>query len=289
MSTIPDEQVIKDYFAKLPRKSFGFGEKEKIWLTIQNHMREARLAIPEKKSFFSWPVFAFGRMTLTIFLVVVVAGLVGGATKASEGSIPGDKLYTVKKAAEQVEKVLATSDSAKVKVGIKHATRRLEEVRVLVAENKRAEVVSQTLEDLRTVTEQVVTSAEAAEPELRQEAVQLVSKETEVLSLVKAQAKEDVREAFQDAINATHKSISKLQGGNSGIEGVSTTASTTAESDNSTSTAQVSPAVKPLAKPKVQDGILESNIQIDAVIKFLDETDSQKSGPKILDNPTTDF
>lgn len=283
-----DEQSVKEIFAKLSRKSFEIGQKEKVWLVIQDYIRKQRLLGLEAKDLSrGWPVFSLGRLAWAAFVVVLALGVIGGATKASEGSLPGDRLYTVKKVAEGVERVLATSDQAKVKVGIKHAKRRLGEVKIMVAENKQTEMVTQTLEELKSTTEQVIVAAEAAEPKLRSEAVDLVTEETEVLTSVKEQAKQEVKEAVQDVLSASHESISKFEK-DSEVEGVSTHDLQEQENTSAVSTSPTSTS-KALPKPKIQDGVVESNIQIDIVIKLEKEGESSANGPEILQEPVSGF
>lgn len=271
------------------RQALAPGDKEKVWLRIQNHIRQQRLQSPIAFSAVSklWPKFYMGKITAATLAAVLAIIVIGGATKASEGSLPGDTLYSVKKVAEKVEKVLATSDEAKVKVGIKHAKRRLKEVQNLVAEKKESEIVTKALEELQITTEQVISAAAAAEPELRDNAASLVAEETTVLNGVKEQVEEAVKQVVQTVISASHESISKLQGSEQKTSEVQGRA---VENDTAATSTPASPSPAKPRKPKIQDGKIESNIQIESVIKLTDPEGASQSGePQVLSEPSAGF
>lgn len=267
---------------KFKRKTIPPGNKERVWFAIQNHLRE-------KRQVEFLPVFRFRRIALAGLIAVVVLGLMGVASKASEGSLPGDRLYSVKKAAETVEKVLATNNEAKVKVAIKHAKRRLEEVQILVAENKGPQIVTQTLEDLKSTTEQVIVIAAASKPQLLDHAVKLVNEETEVLTAVSDQSSGEVKQVVENVIAASNESISKATG-TAGNEEVQGTATTTQGTDDPAATSTASGDTSTAAKPKPKDGTVESDIQIHGVTKIEPENKPAKpTEPEILPEPTVGY
>lgn len=285
------EKFIGEKIAALPRKAIPEGQKETVWLKVQNHIRQTRLAMLQSREAAQqqiqghrlWPVFRFGKMVIFTLVVILAIAVLGGATKASEGSLPGDTLYTVKKAAESVEKALATSDEAKVKVGIKHAKRRLEEVQILVAEKKENKIVTDTLQDLQSTTEQVINAASAAQPELKDNAVNFVTEETKILDSVKDQVEGDVKQAVQDTIAVNQESVNKLKDAGTGQE-----VKGTATDDTKT---PGTPATSPqLRKPKAKDGVLESGTQIHGVTKITEpDSNSETTEPEILPEPTLGF
>lgn len=278
------EKQIAKQFAELPRKSFVAGEKEKVWLRIQNHIRQNRIALDQQaRASKLWPIFRLGKLAGTVLVVALAIGLVGGATKASEGSLPGDALYTVKKAAETVEKAFATTDEAKVKVGIKHAKRRLEEVKILVQEKKDDAVVSETLQALKSTTEQVLTATSASTPEIVNNVVDLVTQEAKVLDSVKDQTQGEVKQAVQEVITASRESVNKLKA----EEEVKGTA--TAEPPQATTTPATAAPTSP-HKPKVKDGVIESEIQIHGVMNGYEAPTTPPSAPpEILPEPNKGF
>ncbi len=264
-----------------PRKALPPADKVRVWLKIQNHLRQER--IQERQPGPAFPIFSFKKLAVATLLVLVIASIFGGVTKAAEGSLPGETLYTVKKAVEKVEVVLATSDEAKVKVLSKQAKRRLSEVATLVQEKKDAEVVTSTLEDLKLTTEQVIVAAIASTPELLPQAEELVAEATKVLSLVKDQAEEKVKQAVAEVIATSQESINKVKSeSQEKVEGSmveeETTPSTTAEETTG-------PKVQ---KPKIKDGLLESPLQIHDVIK-LEGQSAEPEEPQILPQPSVGF
>lgn len=279
-----EEKFLAEWFAKLPQKKLEISGKEKIWLKIQNYLREHRsekpLATVLRVGF--WPVFRFRKLAFSTLILLIALGLVGGATKASQGSLPGETLYAVKKVTEKVEQVLAQSDEAKVKVGIKHAKRRLEEVKILVQEKRAENVVTKTLEDLKSTTEQVLMVAAESKPELIDHVVNLVTAEGEVLDSVKNQVSGEIKEAMEEILTVSQESVSKLKGEE--VKG----AAAIEDTGKATSTM---PTLAPPAprQPKLPDGIIESPIQIHDVIKIDEPVTVEPEEPKILTEPTIKF
>lgn len=281
------EQLVAEFFADLPRKMWPVGQKETVWLKIQDHIRKTRKAVNEKQeALASIPMFRFGKMAITVLAIIIAMLFWGGATKVSEGSLPGDTLYSVKKAAEKVETILATGDEAKIKVGIKHAKRRLEEVKILVAENKETKFVTETLEALKSTTEQVILTAADSKPELLNHAEDLVAEEVQVLNTVKDQVQREVKQAMQDLITTSNESISRLKGEEGGqVQGAGTN-----DPGNNNQASSTPPSLSPAPKkPKIKDGVIESEIQIHDVIKIGDEKNEKTSAPEILPEPTIEF
>lgn len=70
---------------------------------------------------------------LTAFVVVVFVAVSGaGVVHASQGSLPGDRLYAVKLASEDLQERLTLSPEAKFAVQAEHAALRLEETQELM-------------------------------------------------------------------------------------------------------------------------------------------------------------
>ncbi len=81
--------------------------------------------------------------------VVLVLALVAGLTPAVADSLPGDLLYPVKQAVEQVELALAFSPQSTAEVHLTHAERRAEEAVALLARDQfRPELVADALQEI---------------------------------------------------------------------------------------------------------------------------------------------
>lgn len=72
-------------------------------------------------------------MTAAVACVLVLSG--GGVVLASQGSLPGERLYPVKLASEEVQERLTISPARKFAVQAAHAARRLEETERLMVRN----------------------------------------------------------------------------------------------------------------------------------------------------------
>src|SRR3989344_3988498 len=134
------DKLITKFFASLPRKSFLHGDRVAIWMRVQNQIREKRVQAEEKsRGWVFFPSLKFSRAAAAALIVILALTIVGGAARASKGSLPGQTLYPVKRAVEKVEVAFTTSDEGKVKILSNHAKRRLAEVVTLVQENQSTE------------------------------------------------------------------------------------------------------------------------------------------------------
>ncbi len=86
-------------------------------------------------------------------LVFLLAG--GGTVAASSGAMPGDPLYSVKLATEQVRLFLATSDVARARLHAQFADTRVAEI-VIMAGRGNSEAVEMLTERLTNHLEQIV-------------------------------------------------------------------------------------------------------------------------------------
>ena len=295
------ENYIAAFFNKLPRKKVVFGQKEKVWLTIQNRIRSTRLARQNQLTrggfgFLNWSFLKkFRLQSLAVILIVLVAvSIAGGVARAT----PGEALYSVKRAAEKVEKVLATNEHAKAKIEIRHAKRRLAEVKTLVAENRNTQFVAQTLEDL-TENTQKAAAVTGQNSELASAVVDLANHEETVLADVHETASVEVQEAILKALVATKETVDKLSAEET-VEGLttigdgdqtdpSTAFDTSTASTTATTTRPDTVAKKPAVKPKENDGPVGSDIQIDVITRIAEPEEQEEPEPTILPNPTTEF
>ena len=83
----------------------------------------------------------FNMVAIIIVIVLAVSAIGGGTAYASQGSLPGDTLYPVKLATEQVRLVLTISDTAKAELYVTFASSRVEEM-VTLAERGKPEKVN---------------------------------------------------------------------------------------------------------------------------------------------------
>jgi len=287
-----DQEKLADLFASLPRKQIPAADKEAVWFRIQNHIRTAKLAereIEENRWGKRGLVLSKVGVALVIVLVAVSAA---GLAQASRGSLPGETLYSIKKVVEKVEIAIATSPEKKVKVLSTHAKNRLEEVVTLVHEEKADEdIVTKTLADYKTTTEEVgkvVESALDENPELANQAIELASEDEEILSSLEEEVEGEVKHVVKEAIKVSRNSISKLKAAQEGQEGEVEGVTEVEENefgDTATSTSTTSPPVETSPSPESQNEVIESQIQINGV--FASESDDDDTEePEIVPEPT---
>ncbi len=251
------ENKIRSLFQSLPRKPVLSADKKRVWFQIENHIAAARE--PETGLLhFLFLRNTWSKAAAIIVIVLIAVSLVGGVARAT----PGETLYGVKKAAEKVEKVLAPTQEVRVKVTIKHAKRRLEEVQLLVAEDRQNGVVSETLDALTNTTQDAVAASEN-KPEFQNQILELASHEEQVLTTVQDQVEGEVRQAVEKALIATKESLSRLQEPEEAVQGLSSTAPES-QATSTIPTAGETSAQKP--KTNLKEGVIKSEIQIDQVI-----------------------
>ncbi|MCX6400398.1 MAG: DUF5667 domain-containing protein [Propionibacteriales bacterium] len=83
-----------------------------------------------------------------------VVSATGSMAMASQGALPGDVLYPVKRAIENAQTNLQPDGASKAETLLAHAEARLDEVRELTARNADSAVISSTLQDFTDQTEQ---------------------------------------------------------------------------------------------------------------------------------------
>ncbi|TIC89246.1 hypothetical protein E8D34_01795 [Nocardioides sp. GY 10113] len=89
-----------------------------------------------------------------------VVAATGSMAMAAQSALPGEVLYPVKRAMENAQTNLASSDSAKAESLLKHADIRLSEVEALAAkQDADADAISATLDDFKQQTNQAATLA----------------------------------------------------------------------------------------------------------------------------------
>lgn len=292
------EKFIAKYFDGLPRKVFRYGDKEALWSRVHNHILQTRVVQQKTRARHGFVFnFLFLRNTLSkafaiILIVLSASGVVAGAARA----MPGDTLYALKKYSEKVEIVLATSPQKEADVRVKVLGRRVAEIRYLVKENKQSEIVAETVSALKQATEKVVAIVEH-EPQLTQQKEQVIGlalEQQEVLVSVNEAIKAEIRPAVNDAITQAKQLITKLQDTalvvpQGEVKGISS-------EDNLGSSASTTNPVVKLRTSKVkssassvhenlsadQDGVMQSGIQLDAMIRLEPNETNPNPEPTIL-------
>jgi hypothetical protein len=145
-------------------------------------MSEAVAVLAPRPSWFSFPALLRPALAAAVILVLVLTG----ATSAAASSLPGDALYVVKRASEDVQVALTLDDVARMQLLSQLADRRLEEL---------AEIAKRRPSSAPTAT---------------QEYADAVERFANALDNVRDAASQDKREAAQalaEAARAKHRAV----------------------------------------------------------------------------------
>ena len=138
---------------------------DKNWQTSQRDFILSQIdnsdLVNNKENVSRWSNFYFSRLTfvavrpvmsLVLMIMIVLSGSIA-TVSAAKGSLPGDALYSVKLAGEQVRLVLAPSDVSKVKVQLEIAENRVNEIKELVSQEgngQKTADIKKTVENFNT-------------------------------------------------------------------------------------------------------------------------------------------
>jgi hypothetical protein len=139
--------------------------KARVRHEVQLHLRsEGRKAEPKRIPALRW-IPRWAAVAACVALVFVFAA--GGTVAASSGSVPGDTLYQVKTATEQVQMKLTFSESAKAKLQARFAERRAREMAGLAEKGRTARLgaLASRFKTYLAKIEQLAAQIEAADPE----------------------------------------------------------------------------------------------------------------------------
>jgi len=144
-----------------PRPEF----KARVRHEVQSQLRsKARKAEPKRTPALHWvPRWA----AVAACVAVMFVFLAGGTVAASSGSVPGDTLYPVKTATEQVQMKLTFSKTAKAKLQARFAERRAKEMARLAEKGRTANLaaLATRFEAHLAKIEQLAAQIEATDPE----------------------------------------------------------------------------------------------------------------------------
>ncbi len=139
--------------------------------------------------------FYFIRRAYPIALVLVLTTFTGTVSAAMQ-SLPGDKLFPVKKAFQSAEIKLAQNPERKAKLELNLAEQRLEEVQTVIARTENAEVQVQALGELSKQTEVALEKIKAiagsdgvaSNPDLVTKAEEITEKNKKLIAVANPKA-----------------------------------------------------------------------------------------------------
>ena len=201
----------------------AFKAQTRAWLMREIRLDQARATGPGRTPVTGrvlgalWPRW-LGRLApagAMVALCLVVAALGGGVAYAARDALPGESLYGVKLAFEQVQAAVVAGDVQKAELYVDFADRRLEEA-VRLAERGRATEIELAVESYGREMERaaaVVASraaagtadAGAAGERLPEVVAERKARQREVLERVLVQAPESAQPALAQALDRTRR------------------------------------------------------------------------------------
>lgn len=161
------------------------------------------------------------RRGIKVVAVSLVTGIVlmfgaGSAVAASQGALPGDTLYGIKRAVERVSLALHRAPEGRAGLQLQFAQIRLNEIQALLAAGRDAGEAIEGLEDALAGAEQDALHAVALghDADLLLAHVQdMISKHVAVLTGVLDQVPDQAKDAIQRAIDNAEKAKANVQKG----------------------------------------------------------------------------
>lgn len=192
-----------------------------------------------------------GIIPLVILAIVGVISASGVTVVASQKSIPGDALYPVKKAVENVRVATAISEKDKAKVHLAVAEEKVKEIKKL-QEVGRVEKIAETVQNLKdsevkaSQLTQVAKSKGQNTAELTSLLQTQISKQQIVLKQVSTQIPKQARQAIQKTLDQLRKDLKSTAEATKEGSSSSPTPTPSARSDsNPTPTPCPSPSPSP--------------------------------------------
>ncbi|MFA6050185.1 MAG: DUF5667 domain-containing protein [Candidatus Paceibacterota bacterium] len=147
---------MKNSFKKIIKNakkvSLSFDERESMRTNLLSYMGEVPLSAnavwsePPRRSVLSFLQSYAGTSVLmpALLLFVLIGG--GTLTLASQGALPGDAMYSMKKLSEKIDLFFAFTPAAEARINAMQAVRRLEEAEVLSSEGRFTGVAKVSIE-----------------------------------------------------------------------------------------------------------------------------------------------
>ena len=190
-----DEYIVKQLknLKKIRPSSSLLNSQRSFLLSEISRMDEASQTSPtfqtsqtKGKTIFSFPIFNISKLlkpafALAMFLVVLASSLgTVGAISAAQNSLPGDFLYALKTTFEDTQMTFAGTEEGKVKLSIKFAGQRMDEIAQIAGNPEKKNNVEQTVKNF---TEQLVV----AQDEMNKLKISNSEKATEVAKMISEQ------------------------------------------------------------------------------------------------------
>ncbi len=182
------------------QRSFLLSEIARIQKTSQTFQTSQT----KGKTVFSFPIFNISRFlkpafALAMFLVVAASSLgTVGLISAAQNSLPGDFLYAIKTTVENTQMTFAGTEENKVKLSIKFAGQRVDEISQIAGNPEKKNNVGQTVKNF---TEQLVM----VQDEMNKLKINNAEKAIEIAKIVSEQTN-----AYKESLIKTNEQLAYL-------------------------------------------------------------------------------
>ena len=186
------------------------------WLNSTRHNLTAQISFEEEKKtgFFNW-LYQPHNFALAVCLIAIFAGGPWLMIKASQASLPGEALYSVKKITENVQATVA-SESSKTKLQFEFAQRRLEELNKItedsVSSEKKEEKAEQTKKVISDFKDKLAGASLHVSKISKEEAVEVAKKAKKIkeeLDRTKEEISLEIQE-IQNELAEAEKQIEEI-------------------------------------------------------------------------------
>jgi hypothetical protein len=195
----------------MPAKDFRAGEARFLAHATQLRARRQQTPSPNQGGILSNLVGSTRRLVVaSILSVLLLCGVLSaGTVSAASASLPGSRLYPVKRAAEALVSSVAFTPRLQTRVHLAWADRRLREVEALMVQDG---VVDETvLGGLEDETEQALAAAEQAEPDQLTVVVAHTQQQQAVLGQLLDKAPPAARPGLERALAASAQGQARAQ------------------------------------------------------------------------------
>jgi hypothetical protein len=146
--------LLREQPRPVPRPAFVTDLRERLLAAADEALAPVAGAVDAGRSRTRRPLRWRERHLGAVAAALVMVGSTAGLAAASQGSLPGDTLYPLKRGIEHVEVAMSTNDAAKGKELLSQASTRLQEVQALVRKDnhdaKSEALIGETLQDFRS-------------------------------------------------------------------------------------------------------------------------------------------
>jgi len=212
LELLPLALAIRDLPAVSPRSSFRYAARGRILKEISARQQRPQGGRLKRVFQFTFPQFLLRpAFSLAVILVLLVATLSAGTVYAAGGALPGDALYPVKTATEEVRLTLS-DDQADAALYLQFADERLEEINRLAARG-RYEDLAIAAQRLDSQMESAASLLDLYEAEASDQYAQIdrLYEELEFTYVLLAALEDNLPEPAQYGINRAMQASSKGQ------------------------------------------------------------------------------